>query len=62
QLNEQIQQHNLLSKWKFPIDKQEKFLEAADFLWDLFNKNDNTNNIMLKPLDLTNEEQETKSE
>ncbi|CAG8830340.1 38966_t:CDS:1, partial [Gigaspora margarita] len=29
--------------------------------WNLFNKNDNTNTIMLEPLDLTKEERETKS-
>ncbi|CAG8851022.1 25304_t:CDS:1, partial [Gigaspora margarita] len=32
QLNQQIQQHNLPTKWKFPIDKQEEFPEATDFL------------------------------
>ncbi|CAG8854594.1 34197_t:CDS:1, partial [Gigaspora margarita] len=32
QLNQQIQQCNLPTKWKFPIDKQEEFSEAADFL------------------------------
>ena len=32
QLNQQIQQRNLPTKWKFPIDKQEEFPEAADFL------------------------------
>ncbi|CAG8854799.1 21646_t:CDS:1, partial [Gigaspora margarita] len=36
QLNQQIQQHNLLTKWKFPIDKQEEFPEAADFLHRTF--------------------------
>ncbi|CAG8843285.1 42916_t:CDS:1, partial [Gigaspora margarita] len=32
QLNQQIQQCNLPTKWKFLIDKQEEFSEAADFL------------------------------
>ncbi|CAG8818309.1 20698_t:CDS:1, partial [Gigaspora rosea] len=32
QLNDQIQQRNLQTKWKFPVDKQEEFPEAADFL------------------------------
>ncbi|CAG8838684.1 45770_t:CDS:1, partial [Gigaspora margarita] len=32
QLNQQIQQRNLLTKWKFPIDKQEEFPKATDFL------------------------------
>ncbi|CAG8842611.1 16455_t:CDS:1, partial [Gigaspora margarita] len=32
QLNQQIQQYNLPTKWKFSIDKQEEFSEAADFL------------------------------
>ncbi|CAG8625890.1 20864_t:CDS:1, partial [Gigaspora margarita] len=70
---------------KFPIDKQEEFPEAADFLyrtflveiipefvfsilffppsgWDLFSENDNTDTIMLEPLDITNEKQITESE
>ncbi|CAG8854465.1 41725_t:CDS:1, partial [Gigaspora margarita] len=36
QLNQQIQQRNLLTKWKFSIDKQEEFSEAADFLHRTF--------------------------
>ncbi|CAG8849004.1 45626_t:CDS:1, partial [Gigaspora margarita] len=36
QLNQQIQQCNLPTKWKFPIDKQEEFPEAADFLYRTF--------------------------
>ncbi|CAG8714733.1 4800_t:CDS:1, partial [Gigaspora rosea] len=32
QLNEQIQSRDLQSKWVFPLDKQEEFPEAADFL------------------------------
>ncbi|CAG8852577.1 39846_t:CDS:1, partial [Gigaspora margarita] len=32
QLNQQIQQRNLPTKRKFPIDKQEEFPEATDFL------------------------------
>ena len=32
QLNEQIQQRNLPTKWKFPVERQEEFPEAADFL------------------------------
>ena len=30
--NEQIQQRNLPTKWKFPVERQEEFPEAADFL------------------------------
>ncbi|CAG8850568.1 11592_t:CDS:2, partial [Gigaspora margarita] len=36
QLNEQIQQHNLPTKWKFSVDRQEEFPEAADFLHRTF--------------------------
>ncbi|CAG8855802.1 11064_t:CDS:1, partial [Gigaspora margarita] len=36
QLNQQIQQRNLPTKWKFPINKQEEFSEAADFLHRTF--------------------------
>ncbi|CAG8844922.1 45267_t:CDS:1, partial [Gigaspora margarita] len=36
QLNQQIQQRNLPTKWKFPIDKQEEFPKAADFLCRTF--------------------------
>ncbi|CAG8791184.1 42350_t:CDS:1, partial [Gigaspora margarita] len=36
QLNQQIQQCNFPTKWKFPIDKQEEFPEAADFLHRTF--------------------------
>ncbi|CAG8854421.1 27629_t:CDS:1, partial [Gigaspora margarita] len=36
QLNQQIQQYNLPTKWKFSIDKQEEFSEAADFLCRTF--------------------------
>ena len=32
QLNEQIQLRDLQSKWIFPLDKQEEFPEAVDFL------------------------------
>ncbi|CAG8854399.1 4688_t:CDS:1, partial [Gigaspora margarita] len=36
QLNQQIQQRNLPTKWKFSIDKQEEFPEATDFLYRTF--------------------------
>ncbi|CAG8852646.1 16461_t:CDS:1, partial [Gigaspora margarita] len=36
QLNQQIQQHNLPTKWKFSIDSQEEFSEATDFLHKTF--------------------------
>ncbi|CAG8747884.1 44706_t:CDS:1 [Gigaspora margarita] len=85
QLTEQIQQYNLPTKWKFPVDRQEEFPEAADFLcrtflveaipdfvfsissfsppdWVLFNKDDNTNTIMIvEQPNITDEEQETET-
>ncbi|CAG8839383.1 1009_t:CDS:1, partial [Gigaspora margarita] len=36
QLDQQIQQRNLPTKWKFLIDKQEEFPEATDFLCRTF--------------------------
>ncbi|CAG8850363.1 44281_t:CDS:1, partial [Gigaspora margarita] len=36
QLDQQIQQCNLPTKWKFHIDKQEEFPKAADFLHRTF--------------------------
>ncbi|CAG8853126.1 40897_t:CDS:2, partial [Gigaspora margarita] len=52
QLNQQIQQRNLPIKWKFPIDKQEEFPEAADFLCrtflDIFDNNNSADMAMME--------------